>query len=279
MKKWKYIIKPKTRLLDLPLGEIWQYRGMIYMLVKRNYQVQYKQTILGPGWMILAPIFSSGLFSFVFGYVGQFSSDGIPYFLFYLSASILWGFFAGCVERNTSVFLDNAYLFGKVYFPRMVVPFANVIFELVRFLIQFLVCCAVSLFFLWKKQVAFTGTSLLLLPLLVLEAGLLGMAMGMIISSMTTRYRDLSHFVNLGMQLLMYASPVLYPVSQLPERLQKVVLLNPVSSLIEAFRYGMTGSGTIHWGYLGYSTIVTFLLFMGSMILFNQTEKTFIDIV
>lgn len=279
MKTWKYIIEPKTRLFDLPLGEIWQYRGMVYMLVKRNYQVQYKQTILGPGWMILAPIFSSGLFSFVFGYVGQFSSDGIPYFLFYLSASILWGFFAGCVERNTSIFLDNAYLFGKVYFPRMVVPLSNVIFELLRFLIQFLVCCAVWLIFFFRGQVSFMGWYLLLLPFLALESGLLGMAIGMIVSSLTTKYRDLSHLVRLGMQLLMYAAPVLYPVSQLPVSLQKLVLLNPVSSLIEAFRYSMTGSGTIHWGYLGYSTLFTILILAGSMILFNQTEKTFIDIV
>lgn len=279
MKKWKYIIAPKTRLFDLPLREIWQYRGMICMLVKRNYQIQYKQTILGPGWMILAPIFSSGLFSFVFGYVGQFSSDGIPYFLFYLSASILWGFFAGCVERNTGIFLDNAYLFGKVYFPRMVVPLANVIFELVRFLIQFLVCCVVGLIFLFRGQMSFTGGYLFLLPLLVLESGLLGMAIGMVVSSLTTRYRDLSHLVRLGMQLLMYASPVLYPVSQLPSELQKLVLLNPVSPFIEAFRYSMTGSGTIHWGYLGYSTAVTILILVGSVVLFNQTEKTFIDIV
>ena len=279
MREWQYTIEPKTRLLDLPLKEIWQYRGMIYMLVKRNYQIQYKQTILGPFWMILAPVFSSGLFSFVFGYVGQFSSDGIPYFLFYLSASVLWGFFAGCVERNTSIFLDNAYLFGKVYFPRMVVPLANVLFEWVRFLIQFLVCCGAALFFGWKGQAAFTGKYLLLLPFLVLEAGFLGMAVGMIVSSLTTRYRDLSHLVNPGMQLLMYASPVLYPMSQLPGALQKVVLLNPVSPLIEAFRYCMTGSGTIHWGYLGCSTACTCILLLGSMILFNQTEKTFIDIV
>lgn len=279
MKKWKTVIEPKTGLFDLPWKELWQYRGLIYTLVKRNYEIQYKQTILGPFWMLIGPIFSSGLFSFVFGYVGQFSSDGSPYFLFYMSASILWGYFSGCVGRNTSIFLDNSYLFGKVYFPRMVVPISNILFELVRFFIQFVVCVSVWVFFMLRGQSSFMGGYLALLPLLVLLTGLLGMAVGMIISSLTTKYRDLNHFVGLGMQLLMYASPVLYPISQLPSPLQKIVLLNPVASVIETFRFCLTGSGTIHWRALMYSVIFTVLTLSGSMILFNQTEKTFIDIV
>lgn len=147
MKNWKTIIEPKTKLLDIPLKELWHYRGLIQVLVKRNYQVQYKQTILGPFWMIIGPIISSGLFSFIFGYVGNFSSDGIPYFLFYMSANTLWGYFSGCVYGNSSVFLSNAYLFGKVYFPRMVVPVSNVLFELIRFMIQFGVCLRVAVLF------------------------------------------------------------------------------------------------------------------------------------
>lgn len=278
-KKWRYRITPKTGLFDVPFLELWRYRGMIYMLVKRNYQIQYKQTILGPAWMILGIIFSSGLFSFVFGYVGQFSSDGIPYFLFYMSASILWNFFAACLESNAGIFLENAYLFGKVYFPRMVVPAANVCFELIRFSIQLCVCMAVWLFYFIRGEVAFTGGYLLMAPVLVLEAAMLGMAFGMLVSSLTTRYRDLSHVTRLGMQLLMYASPVLYPVSQLSPDLQKVILLNPVSPMIEAFRYCLTGSGMIHWGALFYSMGITGLLLVGSVVLFNQTEKTFIDIV
>ena len=249
------------------------------MLVKRNYEIQYKQTILGPGWMIINPILSSGLFSLVFGYVGNFSSDGIPYFLFYMSASILWNYFSGCVNGNTSIFLNNAYIFGKVYFPRMVVPISNILFELIRFLIQFIVCCLVWLYFFLKGQIQFMQWYVVLLPLLVLETALLGMSIGMVVSSLTTKYRDLTHFIGFGMQLLMYAAPVLYPLSDFPIFLQKVLLLNPISPVIEAFRYAMTGSGCIHWGAFVYSMIFTVVMCFGSMILFNQTEKTFIDIV
>lgn len=279
MKKWKTVIKPETKLFDIPIRELWQYRSLVYMLVKRNYQVQYKQTILGPIWMFASPIFSSGLFSFVFGYVGGFSSDGIPYFLFYMSASILWGYFSGCVGSNMSVFLANSYLFGKVYFPRLVVPISNILFDLVRFMIQFAVCCCVWLFYFIRGEVGFTGWYLLLIPILVLESGLLGTAIGLIVTSMTTKYRDLTHLVNFGMQLLMYISPVLYPVSQLPESLQPVIRLNPMTSIIEAFRFCMTGSGMIHWLNLLYSTAVVAIILVFSIGLFNKTEKTFIDII
>lgn len=279
MEKWKTVIEPKTKLLDIPLKELWQYRSMIYMLVKRNYQVEYKQTILGPAWMLISTVLSSGLFSLIFGYVGQFQSDGVPYFLFYMSASILWGLFSKCVGNNSGVFMGNAYLFGKIYFPRMVIPAANMAFELIRFLIQFLVCVIAWLVFFIKGQAYFMGWYLLLLPVLVLESSLLGTAIGMIVSSLTTKYRDLNHLIGFGMQLLMYAAPVLYPISQLPEFLQGLVLLNPMASVIEAFRYCLTGSGTIHAGALIYSLIMTAIALSGSMILFNQTEKTFVDIV
>ena len=279
MKQWKTVIEPKTRLLDLPIGEIWQYRGLIFMLVKSNYEIQYKQTILGPVWMIINPILSSGLFSLVFGYVGNFSSDGMPYFLFCMSATVIWNYFAGCVNSNTSIFLSNAYLFGKVYFPRMVVPISNILFEFIRFLIQWIVCFIVWLYYFLKGQVVFTGLWLLGLPLLVLETAMLGMAVGMLVSSLTTKYRDLTHLVGFGMQLLMYLAPVLYPISDLPGFLQKIVLLNPMSPVVEAFRFVMTGGGDIHWPALIYSVVVSIMLAFGSMVLFNQTEKTFIDIV
>lgn len=279
MEKWKTVIEPGTRLLDIPLKELWQYRSMIFMLVKRNYQVQYKQTILGPVWIILNPILASGLFSLVFGYVGNFQSGDIPYFLFYMSANVLWSYFAGCVNGNTGIFTNNAYLFGKIYFPRMVVPVSQILFELVRFVIQLLVFVVVWGFYFLRGETEFMGAYLLLIPLLVLECGLLGMAIGMIVSSLTTRYRDLSHLMNFGMQLLMYASPVLYPISQLPGFLRKLVLLNPIASVIEAFRFCMTGSGTIHGKALLYSMASTMVLLFLAMVLFNQTEKNFIDVV
>lgn len=279
MEKWKTVIEPGTRLLDIPLKELWQYRSMIFMLVKRNYQVQYKQTILGPVWIILNPILASGLFSLVFGYVGNFQSGDIPYFLFYMSANVLWSYFAGCVNGNTGIFTNNAYLFGKIYFPRMVVPVSQILFELVRFVIQLLVFAVVWGFYFLRGETEFMGAYLLLIPLLVLECGLLGMAIGMIVSSLTTRYRDLSHLMNFGMQLLMYASPLLYPISQLPGFLRKLVLLNPIASVIEAFRFCMTGSGTIHGKALLYSMVSTMVLLFFAMVLFNQTEKNFIDVV
>lgn len=279
MKEWMTVIKPKTGIWDWPVKEIWKYRGLIRSLVKRNYEIQYKQTVLGPFWLILGQIFSTGLFSLVFGYVGKFSSEGIPYFLFFMTGNVLWSFFSGCVQSNATVFGGNAYLFGKVYFPRLIVPLANGIFELLRFGIQFLVCLCVWLFFLWRGEVPFMGSFLLLLPLMVLEAGLLGTAMGMIVSSLTTKYRDLIHMLNFGMQILMYVSPILYPISQLPEGAQNFLLLNPLASMVEAFRYCLTGSGMLRVGCLIYSMGFAIGLWLVSVVLFNQTEKTFIDIV
>ncbi len=279
MKKWKTEIRPKTGLFEWPIREIWNYRGLIKSLVKRNYEIQYKQTILGPLWLILGQIFSTGLFSLVFGYVGKFSSDGIPYFLFFMTGNVLWSFFAGCVQGNASVFLNNTYLFGKVYFPRLAVPLSNCIFELLRFGIQFAVCLAAWVFFFCRGEAPFMGPFLLLLPLFVLETCVLGLAIGLIVSSLTTKYRDLMHLLTLGLQILMYASPILYPVSQLPSGLQKIVLLNPMASVVEAFRYCLTGSGMIRWGYLVYSTLLVTGIGVVSMVLFHQTEKTFIDIV
>lgn len=279
MSQWTTVIEPKTGLLDIPIREVWQYRSMIYMLVKRNYQIQYKQTILGPLWIVFSTVFSTGLMSFIFGYVGGFETDGIPYYLFYLPAGILWGFFSSCMGDNSRVFLDNAYLFGKVYFPRLVVPIAGVVFEFVRFLIQMAVFVGVWCFFFRQGAAAFMGWYLLLVPFLVLQSGLFGMAIGLCVSSLTTKYRDMSHFFNFGMQLLMYAAPVVYSLSQLPEVLQKLVLLNPMASVIDAFRFCLTGSGSIHWAALCYSFIVTAMAAAGSLMLFNQTEKGFIDIV
>ncbi|MCD7921563.1 MAG: ABC transporter permease [Clostridiales bacterium] len=279
MDQWDTIIKSETGYLDIPIREVWKYRGLIYMLTKRNYDVQYKQTILGPVWMIISPIISSGLFSFVFGYVGNFSSGGIPYFLFYLSGSVLWNFFSGCLVSNTDVFQANAYLFGKIYFPRLVVPLSNLLFEFIRFCIQLGVFVCVWSFYALRGEVAFMGVYVLFIPGLLAEVALLGMSIGLLISSLTTKYRDLSHFVGLGVIILMYASPMLYPISQLPDFLQRIILLNPVASAVEAFRYVLTGSGGIHWGSWLYSAVFTAALCFASLVLFNQTEKTFIDIV
>lgn len=279
MKKWKTIVKPRTGIWEWPVKEIWKYRNLMGMLVKRNYEIQYKQTILGPFWIVFGQIFSAGIFSLLFGYVGRFSSEGIPYYLFYMSGNVIWSYFSGCVTSNSTVFLSNAYLFGKVYFPRLIVPFANCIFEAIRSGVQFLVCFAVWLFFFFKGEVPFMGWYMLIMPFLFLEMMLIGMAVGMIISSLTTKYRDLMHLTNIGIQLLMYASPVLYPISQLPDSVQKIVLLNPIASIVEAFRYCLTGCGVLRLNSLIYSAVFSVVIWVISVIQFNQTEKNFIDII
>ena len=277
--KFPVRVTPKTGLLDIPLSEVVRYRGMIRMLVKRNYQVQNKQMVLGPIWIIGETVISSGLFSFVFGTVGHFQSDGIPYFLFFLLGNTLWNLLSACTSKNANVFMENSYLFGKVYFPRLTVPLANMLYELIPFCIRFVVCMIIWAFSYARGEVGFGGWYFLLIPVLVIQTALLGVSVGMLISSLTTKYRDLHHAVTLGLQLLMYTAPIVYPTAQLPAALQRYVLLNPVSSVVELFRFCVIGSGTVHWGAWVYSLLLTAVLVLGSLILFNQVEKTFIDIV
>lgn len=278
-KKWSTVIKPKTGLCSIPIKEIEQYKGLIFTLVKRNYEVQYKQTILGPIWMIFGLIFSSGIFSFVFGSVGNFSSDGTPYFLFYMSGVIMWEFFLECFKSNTGVLMNNSYLFGKVYFPRLIMPIANVVFEAVRTGIKFFVCVVVWIFFLTQHDAQFMGTKMLFLIPITFATALLGMSCGLILSCLTIKYRDFNHLTGIAMSLLLYASPVLYSTSQLSKVLRKLVYLNPMSSYIEAFRYCMTGSGCVNEMALLYSIILTMIVTVIGLVIFNQTEKTFIDII
>ena len=278
-KTWSTVIKPKTGLFNIPIKEIEQYKGLIFTLVKRNYEVQYKQTILGPIWMIFGLIFSSGIFSFVFGRVGNFSSDGTPYFLFYMSGAIMWEFFSACFNSNTGVLMNNSYLYGKVYFPRLIMPISNVVFEAVRTGIKFLVCIVVWIFFLIQHDAQFMRVKMLLLLPIALATAFMGMSCGLIMSCLTIKYRDFNHLTGIAMSLLLYASPVLYSTSQLPEGLQKVVYINPMSSYVEAFRYCMTGSGGVNGMALIYSSVFTLTVTVIGLIMFNQTEKTFIDII
>jgi len=276
---WSTIVTPKTKLFDFPFKELKQYKGLIFTLVKRNYEVQYKQTILGPLWMVFGLIFNSGIFSFIFGYVGNFSSDGTPYFLFYMSGSIIWDLFSACFAGNTNLFQDNAYLFGKVYFPRMVVPVSNSLFQVFKTSIKFLVCLVVWAIFMFRGETHFAGFYVLMLLPVSIIAIIMGTSIGIIVACMTIKYRDFSHLTGIAMTLLLYASPVMYSINTLPEWLQKLVLINPMSSIIEIFRIGLTGTGTIHWWALLYSVIFTFVVSILGLVLFNQTEKTFIDLV
>lgn len=276
---WTTVIEPNAGLFEIPVKEIIKYRGLIATLVKRNYQVQYKQTVLGPFWLIFQLLFASGIFSFVFGYVGNFASDGTPYFLFYMTGSLVWDFFSGCFSSNTSVLMENTYLLGKVYFPRLIMPISNYLFNLVKVGIKFVVTVIVYLVFLYGGEVGFSGPYILLMLPIVFLSGILGMSLGMIVACATIKYRDFYHVTGVAITLLMYCSPVLYSVNQLPSWLQRVVFINPVSAYIEAFRFAMTGKGLIHWGALGYSFLVTIAIALVAVVIFNQTEKSFIDII
>ncbi|MCR5721788.1 MAG: ABC transporter permease [Lachnospiraceae bacterium] len=278
-KTWRITIGSRPKLWNVDFKEIWQYKSLVWMLFKRNYSLQYKQTILGPLWMIFNVIFSTGIFTLVFGYVGKMSSDGVPYFLFCLSGNVIWNLFSTCFNSNTRVLMENSYLFGKVYFPRLIVPISNALLCIVRSLLQFMVCLAGWLFYLIRGEVAFMGLSILgTLPLLLL-ASLMGTAAGIIISSLTVKYRDFDHLTGIAMSALMYISPVLYPTSQLSPLFRKLVYFNPMSAPIEAFRYCLTGTGTIYWPGMLYSIGLTVVLLILGLIMYGRAEKSFIDIV
>lgn len=279
MKDWKIVIESRTGLLDISFKEIWKYRNLIFSLIKRNYEVQYKQTILGMLWMFITPILSSGLFSFVFGTVGGFSTDGTPQFLFFLSGNILWSLFAGCVHYNMDIFQVNAYIMGKVYFPRLVIPIANTLYNILKFAFSFILLIGVWGYFLVRNEIEFTGIKLLGIPIAVLEVTLLAAAVGMIISCITIKYRDLNVLVSFGLQLLMYASPVVYPMSQLPEKAKLFISINPIAPILELFRFSLTGHADLSVPRILYSAGATIFLFLVGIIMYNQTEKNFIDIV
>ena len=281
-KEWTTVIKPKTGLLDLRLKEIWQYRDLIFMFLKRNFNSAYKQTVLGPLWFLVTPLLSSSMHTLVFGKIANISTDGVPQFLFYLCSNAGWSYFSGCLTSTAGTFTGNAGLFGKVYFPRLVSPITSVIYGLLSFSVQLLLVAVAMVIFAYRGTVIIPNSSIILLPLLVIQMALLGLGVGIIISSITTKYRDLSILVGFGMQLWMYATPVVYPVSQvvsLNGMLEKLIMLNPVSPIINNFRYVVLGSGRFEWYYWGISWIVTAVVLFVGLIIFNRIEKTFMDTV
>ena len=278
-KEWSTVIEPKAPLFSIPVREIIKYRELVWTLVKRNYEVQYKQTILGPLWLIFNLIINSGIFSFVFGYVGNFDTDGTPYFLFYMAGSVVWDFFANCFTSNTSVLMDNSYLFGKVYFPRLIMPISNILFNVIRNGIKFLVTLCVWLAFYLNGDVEMISIRIIGILPLALLAGVLGAALGMIVSCLTIKYRDFTHVTGIAITVLMYLSPVMYTTNQLPEAIRSFVYINPMSSLVEAFRYCVIASGQINYMALLYSIVFTIIAGAVAVVVFNQTEKDFIDII
>jgi lipopolysaccharide transport system permease protein len=279
LKEWDLVIEPQSSLLQLNLKDVWRYRDLLWLLVKRDFVSFYKQTILGPLWFFIQPLFTTIIFTFIFGNLAGLSTDGLPQPLFYMAGITAWNYFADCLTKTSTVFRDNANIFGKVYFPRLIMPLSIVVSNLVRFGVQML------LFFMMIGYYAYTGADfhlnayVLLFPILVLMMALLGLGLGLIITALTTKYRDLAFLITFGVQLMMYATTVIYPLSAAPAAYKWVIELNPMTGIIEAFRYGFLGEGSLTLQTLGYSVIFTLVsLFLG-VIIFNKTEKTFVDTV
>lgn len=281
-KKWNIIIKPKTGWFDLKLNEIWKYKDLIFMFLKRNFNSSYKQTILGPLWFLITPLLSSSMHTLVFGKIANISTDGVPQFLFYLCSNTAWGYFSTCLTSTAGTFTGNAGLFGKVYFPRLITPITNVIYALLSFFIQLMLLATAMLIYASNGMTAVPNITLALLPVLVLQMAMLGLGVGIIISSVTTKYRDLAILVGFGMQLWMYATPVVYPISQAAKiggSIGKLVMLNPVAPIINNFRYAILGAGQFDTFYWGISWIVTIVVLFLGILIFNRVEKTFMDTV
>lgn len=277
--KWTTVLKPYTKWYELNLKELAAYKDLIFLFVKRNYTTRYKQTILGPLWLIINPLFTTFMFAIVFGGIAKIPTEGVPSLLFYLAGNILWTYFAMCINQTSGTFVNNAAILGKVYFPRLVMPISTVLTGLLDFCIQFMLFLVIAAIYALTGQAIQVNLWILLLPVLVLQIAVLGMGLGIIVSSMTTKYRDLNVLVTFGVQLWMYASPVVYPLSQIPEKYRFLYLLNPVAPVITIFRYAFLGIGEIPFLSWGISWIVTLVIFAVGAILFNKVEKTFMDTV
>lgn len=273
-------ISSRHHWFDLKLGEVWRYRDLIWLFTTKSFTVSYKQTILGPLWLFINPLVSSGMYTIVFGGIAGLSTDGIPKMLFYLTGNAIWGFFSSCLTSNSGTFVGNAHLFGKVYFPRLTVPLSNILSSMIRLGIQMLLVLAFLAYYCAQGMVHPQWWAWLYLPVLLIHLGIMGMGFGIIVSSMTTKYRDLSVLVGFGVSLWMYGTPVIYPMSQLPGGiLQTLLLCNPVTMPIELFRYAVLGVGTLHPLSLAASWGVTIAVALLGIIVFNRVERTFMDTV
>lgn len=276
---WTLVIKPKKRLLDLDLKGLWRYRDLWYMYVRRDIVTFYKQTILGPLWFLIQPVLTTIMYMFVFGGLAKISTDGAPQPLFYLSGIMLWNYFSDSFNASSNVFTNNASVFGKVYFPRLVVPLAGLTSNLLKLLIQLVLFILVYIGYRIAGVQLPIRPTLLLFPLLVLLLAFHALSWGLIISSVTSKYRDLKFLVAFGLQLFMYATPIIYPLSAATGRIRTALELNPLTPIFEAFKYGCLGCGTLSWGGLLYSTVFMLVMLFFSLIVFNRVERNFMDTV
>lgn len=279
--EWTTVIKPKDKLLSVDFKEIWRYRDLMSLFVKRNIITQYKQTILGPLWYLIQPLMTTIMYMVVFGGIAKISTDGLPQPLFYLAGICFWQYFSDCLTKTSNTFVNNASIFGKVYFPRLITPLSDVLSNLVRFGIQFgLFMCVYAYYMIFTDAPIHTNWYALLLPLLVLMLAGLALGFGILFSSMTTKYRDLQLLLSFFVSLWMYATPVIYPLSTITNpKLQLVMQLNPLTGIIEFFKYGMLGVGCHDWWMLGYSFLFMVVLLGVGIIVFNKVQRSFMDTV
>lgn len=278
--QWTTVIKADAQWFDLRLKELYKYRDLIGLFVKRDFTVQYKQTILGPLWFVINPLLTTGIYTIVFGGIAGLSTEGTPQFVFYLISYALWMYFSTCVTQTANTFVGNAGIFGKVYFPRLTMPIATVLFSLVNFGVVFLMGLVVMGYYIINGNKAISpNLYILLVPILILQTALLGLGFGIIVSALTTKYRDLAVLVSFGIQLWMYATPVVYPVSILSENAKKVIMLNPMTPIIQNFRYALLGVGEFDVCYWLVSIVVTCMVLFTGVLLFNRIERTFMDTV
>ena len=276
---WSLVIKPKRHIFDINLKEIWKYRDLIVLFVRRDFVARYKQTILGPLWFLIQPLLTTIMFTVVFGNIARISTDGLPKMLFYLSGITAWNYFSASLIATSNTFVANAGIFGKVYFPRLTLPISIVISGLIQFLIQFLFLGAFMLYFGITGADFSPNIYVLLIPFLILIMAALGLGFGIIISSLTTKYRDLTNLVGFGIQLWMYATPIIYPLSEIPEKYRIFIIANPITPIIETFRFALLGTGTFNLWHILYSVGFAIVALVIGILMFNKIEQSFMDTV
>lgn len=276
---WSTVIKPESSLFDIDWKELYQYRDLLRMFIKRNIVTQYKQTILGPLWFLVNPILTTVIYMVVFGGIAGLSTDGLPQPLFYLAGVCLWNYFSTCLNQTSSTFITNQAIFGKVYFPRLVMPLSTVVSTLFTLGIQLLLFIAFYLYYVFTGISVAPNIYILLVPVLIVMLAFLALGFGIIISSMTTKYRDLSILFTFIVQLWMYVTPVIYPLSMMPEKYKWIAGLNPLTSIFETFKYAVLGTGSFSWMQLGYSFVFMCVVLTIGILMFNKIQRNFMDTV
>lgn len=278
--EWDLVIRPRARWLEWHMGDLWRYRDLVYMFVRRDFVAQFKQTILGPAWFVIQPLLTTIVFAVVFGNIANLSTDRLPKVLFYLSGNVVWMYFSGVLSTTANTFVGNAQLFGKVYFPRLAVPLSITLSGLLKFGLQVLFFFGFWVYYATSGAAIRVTAAAGLFPLLVLIMAGQALGLGILFSSMTTKYRDLRFLLEFSVRLAMYATPVIFPLSSIPGgRMRLVLLANPMTPIIEIFRLGFMGQGTLHWGWLGYSAGFAVIALLCGIMIFNRVERTFMDTV